>query len=81
MQNEPNLPKAEMNVSKDYTEDYENKCLREHPKNEPKRTQNEPNSNPIKAKTNPIRSQFKPKTNPNKPNFKRYIYSGQVYSA
>jgi len=57
MQNKPNLPDTEVNVSKAHTEDYENKCLRRNRKN--------------KANTNPIQSQFKAKTNPIKPNFKR----------
>jgi hypothetical protein len=42
MQNEPNLPKAQMNVNKVLTKDYENK---------PNWTlgENEPKTNPIKA--------------------------------
>ncbi len=64
MQNKPNLLNAEMNVSKDYTGDYENKYLRRNRKNKP-------NSNPIQsqfeAKTNPI----KPKTNPNQTQFQK----------
>ena len=47
LQNKPNLLNAEMNVSYDYRKDYENKRLREHPKNKA-------NSNPIQTQTNPI---------------------------
>jgi len=47
MQNKPNLLKRQMNVSEDYTEDYENKRLRRNRKN--------------KANSKPIRSQNKPK--------------------
>ena len=43
MQNEPNLPKAQMNVNKVLTNAYEEKTLGEHGENEPK-------TNPIKAK-------------------------------
>ncbi len=42
MQNEPNLPKAQMNVNKVLTKDYEKWTLGQHGKNEPK-------TNPIKA--------------------------------
>ncbi len=50
MQNKPNLPDAQMNVTSFITTDYLNKCLRQPPKNEPN--------------TNPIRTQFKPNTKP-----------------
>ena len=60
MQNKPNLPKAQMNLTSLITVDYENKPPRP-------RRKNKPNSNPIQAQTNPNQSQFKPKTNPIKP--------------
>ena len=41
MQNKPNLPEAQMNVTSFITTDYLNKCLRQPPKNKP-------NTNPIK---------------------------------
>ncbi len=43
MQNEPNLPKAQMNVNKVLTKDYDKRTLGEHGKNEPKTNPNEPN--------------------------------------
>jgi len=43
MQNEPNLPKAQMNVNKVLTKDYDKKTLGESGKNEPKTNPNEPN--------------------------------------
>ena len=46
MQNEPNFEKAQMNVTKVLTKDYEEKCGKDLWKNEPK--------------TNPIQTQFKP---------------------
>ncbi len=46
MQNKPNLPNAQMNVSEDYTEDYENKCLRRRRKNKAKTKPNKANSKP-----------------------------------
>jgi len=51
MQNEPNLPKAQMNVNKVLIKDYENK---------PNWTlgENEPKTNPIKANSNPKTSVF-----------------------
>jgi hypothetical protein len=45
MQNEPNFGKAQMNVNKVLTKDYENKCGKDLWKNEPK--------------TNPIKPNFK----------------------
>jgi hypothetical protein len=42
MQNEPNFGKAQMNVNKVLTKDYEEKCGKDLWKNEPK-------TNPIKA--------------------------------
>ena len=47
MQNEPNLPKAQMNVNKVLTKDYENKPNWTLGENEPKTNPNEPNSKPI----------------------------------
>ncbi|MBW8040616.1 MAG: tyrosine-type recombinase/integrase [Planctomycetes bacterium] len=43
MQNEPNLPKDQMNVNNVLTNAYEEKTLGEHGKNEPKTNPNEPN--------------------------------------
>jgi len=42
MQNEPNLPKAKMNVNKVLTRDYENIANWTLGENEPKRTQSKP---------------------------------------
>ena len=84
MQNKANLLKAQMNVSKVLTKDYENKTLGE-------RGKNKPNSKPIQTQSNPIsekpkmdissiltkhyeniplftRGENKPNTNPNKAN-------------
>ena len=47
MQNKPNFGKAQMNVNKVLTKDYENKTLGG-------RGKNKPNSNPIKPNSNPI---------------------------
>ncbi len=57
MQNKPNLRNAEMNVSEDYTEDYENKS-------DWTLGENKPNSNPKQSQSNPIRSQNKPNSKP-----------------
>ncbi len=68
MQNEPNLPKAQMNVNKVLIKDYENKPNWTLGENEPKTNpikanqsqfplptrRNKPNTNPIKPNTNPI---------------------------
>ena len=54
MQNKPNLPNTQMNVSPVNTTNYEPRTTNCFMKNKP-------NSNPIKAKTNPIQSQSKPK--------------------
>ncbi len=43
MQNEPNLPKAKMNVNNVLTKDYENKTNWTLGENEPKTNPNEPN--------------------------------------
>ena len=78
MQNKPNLPDAQMNVSSFYTVDYENKSnwkLGENKANtnpiKPNKTQNKPNTNPISS---PIQAQ----TNPIKANLIRLLpaYSG-----
>ncbi len=52
MQNEPNFGKAQMNVNKVLTRDYENK---------PNWTlgENEPKTNPIKANSNPNKANFR----------------------
>ncbi len=51
MQNKPNLPDAQMNVTSFYTVNYENKRLCRCVKTNPIQTQ-------YKAKTNPIQTQF-----------------------
>jgi len=51
MQNKPNLPDAQMNVTSFKTTDYLNKCLRQPPKNEP-------NTNPIQTQSNPTCSEL-----------------------
>jgi len=60
MQNKPNLPKAQMNLTSLITVDYENKSnwtLGE----------NKPNSKPIKANTKPIKANKMPKQTQYKP--------------
>jgi hypothetical protein len=47
MQNKPNLPNAQMNISPFITKDYENDNTFRLP-------ENKPNTNPIKANTKPI---------------------------
>ncbi len=54
MQNKPNLPKAQRNVSTIITKDYENKTLGEHGKNEPKTNPNEPNLLNAKMNVNKV---------------------------
>ena len=61
MQNKPNLPDAQMNVSSFYTVDYENKSNW-------KLGENKANTKPIQSQLKPIKANFKPKTNPIKPN-------------
>ncbi len=51
MQNEPNFGKAQMNVNKVLTKDYEEKCGKDLWKNEPK-------TNPIQTQSNPISKQL-----------------------
>ena len=51
MQNKPNLPDAQMNVSSFYTVDYENKSNW-------KLGENKANTKPIKPNTKPIQTQF-----------------------
>jgi hypothetical protein len=65
MQNEPNFPKSQMNVTKALTKEYEKKTLGEHGKNEPKTNPIKANSKPIKANKMPNQSQFpkRPKMN------------------
>ncbi len=58
MQNEPNFPKAQMNVNKVLTKDYEKKDTWSIGKNEPKTNPNEPNTNPIKANIMPKQTQL-----------------------
>ena len=50
MQNKPNLPKAQMNVTSFYTVDYENEHLRWAGKTNPIQTQYKANTNPIPEK-------------------------------
>ena len=61
MQNEPNLPKAQMNVNKVLTKDYENKPNWTLGENEPKTNPIKANSKPIKANIKPIQTQYKAK--------------------
>ncbi|HIJ53038.1 MAG TPA: hypothetical protein HPP66_07770, partial [Planctomycetes bacterium] len=49
MQNKPNFQKAQMNVSRVSTKDYEDETLGE-------RGKNKPNSNPIQTQSNPIKA-------------------------
>ncbi len=48
MQNKPNLPDAQMNVTSFYTKDYENVPLRRCGKTNPIQSQNKPNSRKAK---------------------------------
>jgi len=61
MQNKPNFLDAQMNVSSVIIKDYENKRLRQPPKNKPNtkpiQSQYKPNTNPIKANTKPKQTQ------------------------
>jgi hypothetical protein len=57
LQNEPNFPKSQMNVSNLLTADYDKMDTWSSGKNEPKTNPNEPNSKPIQT-------QYKPNTNP-----------------
>ena len=66
MQNKPNFPDAQTNITSAITMDYVNIRLR-------RRRQNKANSKPIKANSKPIKPNFNllaPRTNPIKPNFK-----------
>ncbi len=47
MQNEPNFGKAQMNVNKVLTKDYEEKCGKDLWKNEPKTNPNKANRRPL----------------------------------
>jgi len=53
MQNKPNLPDAQMNISTAITMDYANIRLRS-------RFKNKANSKPIQSQSNPIKPNFKP---------------------
>ena len=57
MQNKPNLPAPQMNVTSFYTVDYENKSNW-------KLGENKANQSQYKANTKPIQSQYKANTNP-----------------
>ena len=70
MQNKPNFRKAQINVSRVSTKDYENKTLGERGKNKPNSNPIQTQSNPIKANKMPKQTQYKPNTKPNKANFK-----------
>jgi hypothetical protein len=61
MQNEPNFGKAQMNVNKVLTKDYENKTNWTLGENEPKTN---PIQSQFKANSKPIQSQFKANSNP-----------------
>jgi len=49
MQNKPNLPNTQMNVSSALTKDYENDNTFRLPENKPNQTQYEPNTKPIQT--------------------------------
>jgi hypothetical protein len=81
MQNEPNLPKDQMNINKVLTTDYENKPNCTLGENEPKTNPNEPNFRKSQMNVNKVLTkdyenkpnwslgENEPKTNPNEPNF------------
>jgi len=64
MQNKPNFQKAQMNVSRVSTRDYDKWTLGEHGKNKPNSNPIQTQSNPIKANKMPKQTQYKPKTKP-----------------
>jgi len=74
MQNKPNSPNAQINVSVVITKYYENIPLSRSAENKAKQTQFKANSNPIKPNFKPPA----PKTNPIKPNF-FYFFSYPFY--
>jgi len=61
MQNKPNFKKAQMNVSRVSTKDYEDKTPGQRGKNKPNSKPIQTQSNPIKANKMPKQTQFKPK--------------------
>ncbi|MBW8042092.1 MAG: hypothetical protein FVQ85_19115 [Planctomycetes bacterium] len=61
MQNEPNLPDTQMNVTTTITKDYGNETLSGLGKNEPKTNPIKANTNPIKANIMPKQTQYEPK--------------------
>ena len=67
MQNKPNFQKAQMNVNKVITKDYEDKTLGERGKNKPNSKPIQTQTNPIKANKMPKQTQFKPKQTQSKP--------------
>ena len=87
MQNKPNLPAPQINVTSFYTKYYENKRLCRCVKTNPIQTQYKANTNPIPEMSKMNANAFsqkdyenetafkpqknKPNTNPIKPNFKR----------
>jgi len=58
MQNKPNFPNAQMNVSSVLTKDYENIPFRRCAENKPNQTQFKANSKPIQTQSNPILTQM-----------------------
>ena len=62
MQNKPNFPNAQMNISAAITMDYANIRLRS-------RRQNKANSKPIQTQSKPIQTQFKPNQTQSNPIF------------
>ena len=60
MQNKPNSPNVQMNLTNLTTTNYSIFISLTKPKNKPNQSQNKANSNPIKPKTNPIQTQTKP---------------------
>ncbi len=63
MQNEPNFPDDQMNITKVLTKNYGNKSNWTLGENEPK-------TNPIKANSNPIKANIMPKQTQYKANFR-----------
>jgi len=61
MQNKPNFQKAQMNVSRVSTVDYERKDTWWSGKNKPNSKPKQTQSNPIKANKMPKQTQYKPK--------------------
>ena len=62
MQNKPDFPDAQMNISSVLTKDYENVPLHRHRQNKPNQTQFKPNQ----SQSNPIQTQFPQRKNETK---------------